>query len=295
MRRVSTSFELTISATLLVLGLYMVYQGSLNSSPNDAVILLGGAVCFSLSLVALGFAVPSILWHREMLRRVKAANEKIGGRQLECGSSTYAAIQKESLSKVTAALSTLKCLNVPFRGPLVAPHKKRIIYVVDGCLLSESEVVAFHEGGHFSAGNIGKLLSDLKRLQRADPSELEAMIERDPGNRRRSKRVMLQIAVLIKAEIPEGKRMQTQAFTVEVNAHGGLLESPCRMAVGQKITLVNPQSGKEINCWVVRIHKTSGEDFTIAFEFEQHSARFWPIDSPPLDWPATAEVTERGA
>ena len=76
MRRVSTSFELTIAATLLVLGLYMLYEGSLNKSPNDAVILVGGAVCFSLSLVALCFAVPSILWHREMLRRVKADNEK---------------------------------------------------------------------------------------------------------------------------------------------------------------------------------------------------------------------------
>ena len=83
MRRVSTSFDLTISSTLLVLGLYMVYEGGLNKSPNDALILVGGAVCFSLGLVALSFAVPSILWHRQMLRRVKAANEKIGGRQLE--------------------------------------------------------------------------------------------------------------------------------------------------------------------------------------------------------------------
>ena len=48
------------------------------------------------------------------------------------------------------------------------------------------------------------------------------MSDADPRNRRRSQRVMLQVAVFVKAEMTAGKRAQTQAFTVSVNAHGGL-------------------------------------------------------------------------
>ena len=49
------------------------------------------------------------------------------------------------------------------------------------------------------------------------------MSEPSPQNQRRSQRLMLQLALLIKAEVGVGN-LQTQAFTVLVNAHGGLLE-----------------------------------------------------------------------
>ena len=74
-------------------------------------------------------------------------------------------------------------------------------------------------------------------------------------------------------------------FTVNVNAHGGLLESPIRMAPGQRMTLTNPQSGKQVACTVVRVAQPpQGSLFTIAFEFAERSPRFWPLPLPPLDW-----------
>ena len=118
------------------------------------------------------------------------------------------------------------------------------------------------------------------------------MSQPDPQNRRRSQRVLLQVSVLIRAEMPEGKRIQTQAFTVSVSAHGGLLESPCRMTVGQRITLVNPQTAKEVGCRVVRVERSSEECFATAFEFDERSPRFWPITFPPLDWGVTEELLE---
>jgi hypothetical protein len=57
-----------MSSILLVVGLYMLYEASLNKSSNETGILLGGAFCFSLSLITLVTAVRSILWHRHMLR-----------------------------------------------------------------------------------------------------------------------------------------------------------------------------------------------------------------------------------
>ena len=102
-------------------------------------------------------------------------------------------------------------------------------------------------------------------------------------NRRRSQRVLLQIAVLVGVDLPGGKRGQTQAFTLSVNAHGGLLESALRLNTGQEITLINPRTKKEVGGRVVRVEGSSESSFTIAFEFALPNPQFWPIDIP-TDW-----------
>jgi hypothetical protein len=67
MKRISTLFEIILSATLLLLGLYLLYEGSSNKS-TSAAIQIGGAVCCAVSIMTLVSAVKSILWHRRMLR-----------------------------------------------------------------------------------------------------------------------------------------------------------------------------------------------------------------------------------
>jgi len=119
--------------------------------------------------------------------------------------------------------------------------------------------------------------------------KLPAMLERNPSptdqsdasNRRRSQRVLLQVAVVIRAETPEGKRMQAQGFTSSVNAHGGLLESPLKVVVNQRITIVNPHTGKEAGGRAVGVERASSELFSVAFEFDRPSPQFWPITLSP--------------
>ncbi len=89
------------------------------------------------------------------------------------------------------------------------------------------------------------------------------------------------MAVLIRAETPEGKRMQAQGFTSAVNAHGGLMESPLKVVVDQRITIVNPHTGKEVGCRTVRVERASSELFSVAFEFDRPSPQFWPITFSP--------------
>jgi hypothetical protein len=108
------------------------------------------------------------------------------------------------------------------------------------------------------------------------------------SNRRRSQRVVLQVAVLVRAEMPVGNRVQVQGFTLVVNAHGGLLESPLPVAVNQEIVLINPQTGKEVGCRVARAERTSPELVRVAFEFDEPTCKFWPISFPPKDWGAVA-------
>ena len=67
MRGMATFFEIILSAILLILGLYLLHEGSSNKSPGLA-ILIGGAVCFTLGVMTLVSAARCILWHRRMLR-----------------------------------------------------------------------------------------------------------------------------------------------------------------------------------------------------------------------------------
>jgi hypothetical protein len=110
------------------------------------------------------------------------------------------------------------------------------------------------------------------------------MSEPNPQTRRRSQRVLLQVAVLVRTELPDGKRVQTQAFTESVNAHGGLLESPVKITTSQKITLVNPQTQNEVGCRVVRTERSPEASYAIAFEFDRPNPKFWHINFPPEDW-----------
>lgn len=195
-------------------------------------------------------------------------------------------------SKIELALHALRTLDIAFRGPFITPQKRRI-YLVDGCILTESEIVVLHEGGKFTSENSGKFFTDLRSLQMpqiSDELKSASVSEIAPEKRRRSQRVMLRLDVLVRLEIQEGSPLQTHAFTVTVNAHGGLMESPFRMVAGQRITLINPQSGKEVRCTVVTVQRSSEGYLATAFEFERQSPQFWAIAFPPLDWEMTKEA-----
>ena len=68
MRRISTSFEVILSAALLVLGLYMLQAGISRDSTSASALLIGGAVFITVGMMTLLSAVRSILWHRRMVR-----------------------------------------------------------------------------------------------------------------------------------------------------------------------------------------------------------------------------------
>lgn len=108
----------------------------------------------------------------------------------------------------------------------------------------------------------------------------------NPADRRRSERVVLQMRVTVIADDVHHKPRQEDALTQVVNAHGGLLKMKLDVHVGQPMRLVNPQNKVEQNCRVVRIDETGTEFFSVAFEFDQPSPKFWPVVFPPSDWHA---------
>jgi hypothetical protein len=135
------------------------------------------------------------------------------------------------------------------------------------------------------ATHTAELVSDLKLPAMIRPLALKSSHEnRTPHERRRSQRIMVQVAVLLRIETPNQEDTPMLGFTTWVNAHGGLLESPLRIRAGQKATLVVPQSRKEAACRVLQVQQVSDESFATAFEFDRQSPQFWPIASPPPDW-----------
>lgn len=113
-----------------------------------------------------------------------------------------------------------------------------------------------------------------------------------PQNRRRSQRIPLQVAVLIRTEAPGGEHAQLQAFTAEVSAHGGSFELPLKLAAGQKITLISPHTGREIGCRIVSVDRSAESGFTIGFEFNERCPQFWPVSFVPKDWGVLEKVED---
>jgi hypothetical protein len=109
-------------------------------------------------------------------------------------------------------------------------------------------------------------------------------VEDNPANRRRSERVMLQMAVTVLTETPENEQVREDTQTLVVNAHGGLLKLKMEVLVGQPLILVNPRNGLEQSCRVVRTEQPSPDYFAVAFEFDHPAPGFWPIVFPPVDW-----------
>jgi len=76
------------------------------------------------------------------------------------------------------------------------------------------------------------------------------MIESDAKTRRRSQRVLLQPEVLLQLITAGRELRQVQALTSVVNAHGGSMEAPLKVAANQKITVGNPKSAQ---AWRARL------------------------------------------
>jgi hypothetical protein len=108
--------------------------------------------------------------------------------------------------------------------------------------------------------------------------------EADSRNRRRSERILVQIPVLFDIPQPGDQTLHGDAYTLSVNAHGGLMELGVRLERGQKFALSNPGTIASRPCHVIRCDRSSSGYFAVSFEFETPAGDFWPILSTPVDW-----------
>jgi hypothetical protein len=104
---------------------------------------------------------------------------------------------------------------------------------------------------------------------------------------RRSERMLLDVPLVIRGESVDHKLFQEETFTVTVSAHGALLMLAAKVALGQKLTLLNPQNWDERESRVAYIGPAHAGLAQVAVEFRKPSPEFWPVDPVPSGWRAS--------
>lgn len=102
---------------------------------------------------------------------------------------------------------------------------------------------------------------------------------------RRSKRVYISMPVVVKFQ-RGGEPYQEETVTEAVNAQGCLVRLSVAPERGQKITVINVKSTREIECRVAYVGRSDGGKTQAGAEFTQPAEYFWHIAFPPDDWNA---------
>jgi hypothetical protein len=102
---------------------------------------------------------------------------------------------------------------------------------------------------------------------------------------RRSKRVILDIPLVICGEGVDKRPFREETFTLRVSAHGALVVLENQVALGQKVVLMNPKNWDERECTIAFLGPPYAAGIaTVGVHFDQPAPEFWAINSPPTDW-----------
>jgi hypothetical protein len=103
--------------------------------------------------------------------------------------------------------------------------------------------------------------------------------------RRRSMRVMLSIAVVIRGKNRDDKTFfDEETKTLVVNAHGALIHLRSEVLANQKITITNKATQHSEGCRIVYVGAMQGGKAQVGIEFDTPAPKLWGISFPPDDW-----------
>src|SRR5215468_1593379 len=104
------------------------------------------------------------------------------------------------------------------------------------------------------------------------------------GARRRSQRVLMQVAVRIRGKDSQGKSLDEETETLAINAHGALVLMQARLTSGSKVLLQHKRTQEEQECHVVFLGPVRSGKAEIGLEFSSPHPTFWRVAFPPEDW-----------
>ena len=94
--------------------------------------------------------------------------------------------------------------------------------------------------------------------------------------RRRSPRRLLDVPLIVSGETAEKQPFREETFTISVSAHGALVLLASRVALGQIVVLMKPETRQEQEGRVSRLGAPYGGLAQVAVEFVQPVPEFWP-------------------
>jgi hypothetical protein len=105
-----------------------------------------------------------------------------------------------------------------------------------------------------------------------------------PITRRRSQRVLMQVAVRIRGEDAQGKIIEEETETLAINAHGALVLLKSRFTSGSTVMLKHKRTEEEQECHVAFLGPVRAGKAEIGLEFTSARPAFWRVAFPPEDW-----------
>src|SRR6202163_4700961 len=114
-----------------------------------------------------------------------------------------------------------------------------------------------------------------------------AQVTNTPTNtatRRRSQRVLMQVAVRIRGTDAQGKAVEEETQTLAINAHGALVLLQSRLTSGSKVQLQHKKTLEEHECHVAFLGPVRSGKAEIGLEFSSPRPAFWRVTFPPEDW-----------
>jgi hypothetical protein len=105
-----------------------------------------------------------------------------------------------------------------------------------------------------------------------------------PAVRRRSQRVLMQVAVRVRGKDSQGNAFEEETETLAINAHGALILVNARVTSGSKVMMQHKRTQEEQECHVVFLGPVRGGKAEIGLEFSEPRPAFWRVAFPPEDW-----------
>jgi len=102
--------------------------------------------------------------------------------------------------------------------------------------------------------------------------------------RRRSQRVLMQVAVRIRGKDAQGSSFEEETSTLAINAHGALILLQARITSGSAVHMQHNGTKEEQECQVVFLGPVRSGRAEIGLEFSSPCPTFWRVAFPPEDW-----------
>jgi diguanylate cyclase (GGDEF)-like protein len=99
------------------------------------------------------------------------------------------------------------------------------------------------------------------------------------AERRRSKRMILDVGVVVRGESTDSQPFQEETFTISVSAHGALLMLESMVSLGQTLFVRNLLTNSEKPVRVAGFGIPYGGIAQVGVEFQEHAADFWASDT----------------
>src|SRR2546423_13249228 len=108
--------------------------------------------------------------------------------------------------------------------------------------------------------------------------------------KRRSQRVLMALSVRVHGYDAQGGRIDEDAQTLAINAHGALVHMKSRVTSGSQLFLVNKRTEEEQECHVVYLGPVRGGKAEIGLDFTAARFCFWRAASPHYHSPPPPPV-----